>query len=417
MSTNLSASLTKIFTGKNLILGVTGGIAIYKSCELARALTKSGAHIDVVMTNSATKMIATEVFSALTNNNAWYDQWQQNSAGKMAHIELSRRAQAILIAPCTANTMAKISNGLADDLLSTLVLGRTDNCKLMLAPAMNKEMWANYFTQENLARLKNAKINIFSPQAGELACGETGQGRMSEPDDLLALTARELCPQKLANKKILFTLGSTFEKIDPVRGITNISSGKMGVALAKAAWLMGADVYVVAGGGVLPFINVEDINREKLYWQNVESAQEMYQAVTNQIKNIKFSAFIAVAAVADYRPKNYSEQKIKKNKKQSEINIGLTQNPDILFEVAKKSPHRPQTVIGFAAESEKLLEYAKNKLANKNLDYIIANQASFAFNNSQNCGFILSAGSDKTFELITQDKELMALSIFENINI
>lgn len=412
-----SELITHTLKGKRIVVGVCGGIAIYKTCELVRLLITSGAKVDVVMTKTATKMISPEVFSALSGSKTWFNQWQQNSAGEMPHIAVSRNSDAIIIAPATANTIAKIANGIADDLLTNLVLARCKTTPLFLAPAMNSQMWDNPASKRNLHQCENDNITIFTPQAGELACGEVGVGRMLEPSDLLMLLAKQLASKLLLNKKVLITLGPTSEKIDPVRVITNISSGKMGIAFAKAGWMLGADITVVAGGNIIPFINPQ-ISSNKIKWINVVSANEMLNAVIDNINSTTFDFFIAAAAVSDYHVKNPATHKIKKENNVNTINLELSQNPDILKSVAKSEKFRPLIVVGFAAESENLEKNAQTKLTSKNLDYIVANDINIAFNNDNNAGFLLTSTKNKSQKIILEEqpKELFALNVFNLIS-
>lgn len=397
--------------GKRLILGVCGGIAIYKACELARLLVKHGARVQVVLTVSARKMIAPEVFTALTGEKTWVDQWQEDSAGMMAHIALSRTADGIIVAPATANTIGKIAAGIADDLLSTLILGRQRAIPLCVAPAMNVEMWQKPITQKNMAQLVEEGVTLFNPTAGALACGEEGEGRLIEPEDLLWLIARNFGESAFADlrgRQLLMTLGPTFEKIDPVRGITNISSGAMGKAMAQAGWVAGAQVTAIVGGGLRAFLG---INHAALNWHFVDSAQSMHQATMQAITQQEWDGFIAVAAVADYRVENISAQKIKKQEER--LQLSLVKNPDILANVAQSRDHRPRVVVGFAAESEQLERHAEEKLHIKKLDWVVANLASEAFGSDYNQGLLISA--HQKHPLPYQTKALMALQILQTI--
>lgn len=405
---------SQILQGKKIVLGVTGGIAIIKACEWARMLTRAGAVVHTVLTLSAQKMVAPEVFSALTGEKAWCDQWQDDGAGMMAHIALSRGADAIIIVPATANTIAKLSHGIADDLLSTLVLGRLSSCPLLIAPAMNVAMWDHPQTQKNLVTLNSQGVTIFPPESGMLACGEEGSGRLMPLEDLMWHTLRALTLSRgldvLKDKRVAITLGPTLEKIDPVRGITNISSGAMGVALAQAAWVMGAHVDVVAGGNVPSFLQNEDA---RLMWRSVESAQEMSMAVESMVQ-VPLDGFFAVAAVADYRVENSATQKIKKT--ESSLKLSLCKNPDILKTVSLMKEGRPKLVLGFAAESEKVVDYARQKLIEKQLDFIVANNVAHAFGKSTNSGYLISAKqSDAPLVLLPQSKALMAWQILQTI--
>jgi phosphopantothenoylcysteine decarboxylase/phosphopantothenate--cysteine ligase len=353
---------------KRLILGVCGGIAAYKAAELVRILIKQGCDIQVVMTESATQFITPLTFQALSRKPVEISQWPVNTGSRgMLHIELSRQADFLLVAPCTANSIAKYAHGFADNLLDNLVLAR--NCPLAIAPAMNVEMWKNQATQDNLKQIKSTGAHVFGPAAGEQACGEFGKGRMLEPFEIVLELTRAMSPKPLAGKKVLLTAGPTFEAIDPVRGITNRSSGKMGYALAQSAWFLGAEVSIVSGPAALPAPYGASI-------VHVQSAQEMHTAVFNQIET--HDIFIGVAAVADYRIKHPNTQKLKKLENQTtELQINCVLNPDILAEVGELASTRkkPLTVVGFAAETEHLDDFANKKLLSKKAHYIIGNLA------------------------------------------
>lgn len=343
---------------KSIVLGVTGGIAAYKAAELVRLLVKANIDVQVVMTEAACQFITPVTMQALSGKPVFKDMWDASIANGMPHIELSRAADAIVIAPASADFIAKLVHGRADDLLSTLCLAR--DCPLLVAPAMNKQMWENPATQRNIAQLNTDGISILGPDSGEQACGEIGLGRMLEPEDLFNLIQAQFQPKILKGKKILVTAGATLEMIDPVRAITNLSSGKMGYAIAQAAFEMGADVTLVSGASALkPPLGVKFIS--------ATSADLMY---LNVMQNIAAQdIFISVAAVADYSPVETSAQKIKKSK--SSLTIELKPNKDILAEVA--SLPNPPFCVGFAAETENLLEYAEAKRRSKKLPLIVAN--------------------------------------------
>jgi phosphopantothenoylcysteine decarboxylase/phosphopantothenate--cysteine ligase len=352
-----------------LVLGITGGIAAYKAAELVRLLVKAGIDVQVVMTSAACQFITPVTMQALSGKPVFIDMWDSSISNGMPHIELSREADAILVAPASADFMAKLVQGRADDLLSTLCLAR--DCPLLVAPAMNKQMWENPATQRNINQLTADGINILGPDSGEQACGEVGLGRMLEAEALLALVKAHFTPKLLAGKRVLITAGATLEMIDPVRAITNLSSGKMGYAIAQVAADMGAEVTLVSGASALSVpTNVTTIK--------AESASAMYNAVMTNI--IKQDIFIAVAAVADYRPVMQHQEKIKKNT--STLTLELTPNKDILTEVASL-PNAPFCV-GFAAETENLLEYAEAKRKEKKLPLIVANLASAAMGSDEN---------------------------------
>ncbi|MBL8414957.1 MAG: bifunctional phosphopantothenoylcysteine decarboxylase/phosphopantothenate--cysteine ligase CoaBC [Propionivibrio sp.] len=352
-------------TGKHIVLGVSGGIAAYKAAELVRLLIKQGATVQVAMTEAATHFITPVTFQALSGNPVFTNQWDPRVANNMAHIDLSRAADVLLIAPASADFLAKVAHGLADDLLSTLILAR--DCPLLVAPAMNRQMWENAATQRNIATLRNDGIAILGPACGEQACGENGLGRMLEPVEILTELIAHFQPRLLAGKKVLLTAGPTFEAIDPVRGITNLSSGKMGFALARAAHEAGAEVTLVSG----PVSQTTPSGVKRI---NVTSAREMHAAVMQCAA--AQDVFIGVAAVADYRPKLSSEHKIKKDGA-SATPIELVQNPDILADVAALPV--PPLCVGFAAESRNLDDYAQKKRTAKKIPLIVGNLVQHGF--------------------------------------
>ena len=335
---------------KRIVLGITGGIAAYKAAELARLLVKQGITVQVVMTEAAAHFITPATMQALTGNPVLLDQWQDDKG--MAHIHSSRVADAIVIAPATAGFIAKLAHGLADDLLSTLCLAR--DCPLLVAPAMNKQMWANAATQRNVLRLLTDGVTLLGPASGMQACGEEGMGRMLGAAELAQDIVATFATKELAGRKILITAGPTYEAIDAVRGITNRSSGKMGYAMAQAAAELGAEVTLVSGPTALAQPN----GTQKI---DVTSAAEMLDAVKQHVATADI--FIAVAAVADYRVTQASEQKIKKS--DATLTLELTPNPDILAYVANLP--KPPFCVGFAAESEKLREHATEKRKKKNI--------------------------------------------------
>lgn len=349
---------------KRLLIGITGGIAAYKAAELVRLLTRQGVEVQVVMTQAACQFITPVTMQALSGRPVFTDLWDNRIDNGMAHIEFSRDADAILIAPASADFLAKLVQGRADDLLSTLCLARS--CPLMVAPAMNVQMWGNPATQRNIAQLKKDGVLVFGPDNGDQACGEEGFGRMLEADILLEEMEASQQPKLLAGKKFLITAGPTFEAIDTVRGITNLSSGKMGYAIARAAREMGAEVTLISGRTSIP--TPHDI---KLV--DVTSAQQMLAAVMANL--MSKDVFIAVAAVADYYVLNPSEQKIKKDA--HILTLELAPNPDILANVVNLPD--PPFCVGFAAESENLIEYAEHKRRRKNLPLLAANLIQDAF--------------------------------------
>ena len=384
-----------MLNGKHIILGITGGIAVYKSAELVRLLKKQGVRVSVVMTDGAKEFVTPLTFATLSGEPV-YDSLWLNRAGadsNIAHINLSREADAMLIAPCTANVMAKIAHGVSDDLLSNLVLARERGaCPLAIAPAMNVQMWDNPATQRNLAQIMHDGIHIFGPAHGDQACGEIGSGRMLEPTEIVSLLPKLFTPQSLAGKRVLITAGPTFEAIDPVRGITNHSSGKMGYALAHAAQCAGASVTLISGKTALstPY-GVTRID--------VQSADEMLSACQNHLAGQDI--FIAVAAVADWRVAQVANQKIKKANADDVPSLEFVQTPDILATIAN-SPNAPYCV-GFAAESEHVIEYAQAKRIKKNIPLMIANQGPATFGSEYNQVSLVSADGVTTLPNMRKD--------------
>jgi len=350
-------------SNKQIILGITGGIAAYKAAELCRLLIKAGADVRVVMTPSATEFITSLTFQALSGNRVQTGLLDEEAEAAMGHIELARWADLILVAPASANFIARLSQGRAEDLLSTLCLATT--APIAVAPAMNQAMWRNKNTQENLQALEKKNIAVLGPASGEQACRDVGLGRMLEPEDIAQAAADVFETGELAGVEITITAGPTREAIDPVRYISNHSSGKMGYALARAAMEAGAKVVLISGP-----VSLEPPPQVKLV--SVESARQMLDACQVVPGNI----FISVAAVADYRPANSANEKIKKHADTMELK--LVKNPDILARISL-SARRPFCV-GFAAETENIEEYARKKLQDKRLDLIFANNATDTFN-------------------------------------
>ncbi|HEY9268074.1 MAG TPA: bifunctional phosphopantothenoylcysteine decarboxylase/phosphopantothenate--cysteine ligase CoaBC [Methylotenera sp.] len=383
---------------KSIVLGITGGIAAYKAAELVRLLVKANIDVQVVMTEAAYQFITPVTMQALSGKPVFKDMWDASIANGMPHIELSRAADAIVIAPASADFIAKLVHGRADDLLSTLCLAR--DCPLLVAPAMNKQMWENPATQRNIAQLNADGITVLGPDSGAQACGEIGLGRMLEPEDLFNLIQAHFQPKIFAGKKILVTAGATLEMIDPVRAITNLSSGKMGYAIAQAAFEMGADVTLVSGASALkPPFGVKFIS--------ATSADLMYLSVMQNIA--AQDIFISVAAVADYSPVETSTQKIKKSK--SSLTIELKPNKDILAEVA--SLPSPPFCVGFAAETENLLEFAEAKRKSKRLPLIVANLMHDSMGQDENSVTLLD---DKgTHTLPRLPKQLVAELLLQHI--
>jgi phosphopantothenoylcysteine decarboxylase/phosphopantothenate--cysteine ligase len=389
--------------GKHIVLGLSGGIACYKSAELVRALVKAGATVQVVMTAAAEAFITPVTLQALSNRPVFTSQWDARPDNNMAHINLSREADAILVAPASADFIAKLVQGRADDLLSLLCLARpAERCPLLVAPAMNREMWAHPATQRNVAQAQADGAQLLGPDVGEQACREFGEGRMLEALELRDELIAFFQPKALAARRVLVTAGPTFEAIDPVRGITNHSSGKMGFAIARAAQEAGAEVTLVAGPVHLPTpLHVRRID--------VTSARDMHAAVLPEAAGA--DVFVATAAVADWRPAQMNAQKIKKDGKKVAPQFELTENPDILADVARLSP-RPYCV-GFAAESENLLQHAQEKLVRKNVPLIVGNLGPATFGRDDNALVLVDAQG--TRELAQADKLTLARALVAEI--
>ena len=346
--------------GKHIVLGLTGGIACYKSAELVRLLTKAGATVQVAMTEATTHFITPVTMQALSGRPVFLSQWDARIDNNMAHIDLSREADAILIAPASTDFLAKVANGLCDDLLTTLCIAR--ECPLLVAPAMNRQMWAAAPTQRNAAQLRADGVIILGPGTGDQACGEIGDGRMLEPEELVEDLIAFFQPKPLAGKRVLITAGPTFEAIDPVRGITNLSSGKMGFSIARAAREAGAEVLLVAGPTALD--TPRGVTRT-----DVRSAQQMHDAVMAQLRDV--DVFVAVAAVADWRPAEVAQQKLKKANDTDTPTLQFVQNPDILAAVAARAD--APYCVGFADESENLEQYGEQKRKRKGVPLLVGN--------------------------------------------
>ena len=350
-----------VLKGRRIVLGVSGGIAAYKAAELVRLLVKAGADVHVVLSEGGARFVTAVTFQALSGNTVWTDLWDARMPNNMAHIDLGRDADAILVAPATADFIARVAQGRADDLLSTLALAR--DVPLIVAPAMNRQMWESPSTQRNVALVRGDGVTVFGPATGEQACGEVGMGRMLEPEELLERLEGFFVPKVLAGRKVVMTAGPTFEAIDPVRGITNISSGKMGYALARACAQAGAEVVLVSGPVSLAV--PADVRCVP-----VASALQMRAAVLEALPGAQ--VFIGVAAVADYRPLTTAEHKLKKTS--DTLTVALTPNPDILAEVAARED--APFCVGFAAESRDLDAYAEGKRRNKRLPMLVGNLVS-----------------------------------------
>jgi phosphopantothenoylcysteine decarboxylase/phosphopantothenate--cysteine ligase len=378
----------------NIILGITGGIAAYKTPDLVRKLVAKGANVRVVMTESAKEFVSPLALQAVSGNPVSDDLLDKDAEAAMGHIELARWADKLLVAPATANFMAKLTHGLADDLLSTLCLATP--APICVAPAMNQQMWFADATQANLKLLEQRKIQFLGPAQGEQACGDVGPGRMLEPQDIADLLAQTAPEQILAGKRITITAGPTREEIDPVRYLSNHSSGKMGYALAIAAQELGATVTLISGPVNLP-------TPAKIQAISVSSALQMYDAVMQTTQHCDI--FIGCAAVADYRVQQKTNQKIKKS--DSELTLTFIKNPDILYDVAHLA--NPPFTLGFAAETQNLREYALGKLQRKKLNMIAANDVSdstIGFNSDQNALTIFWSKGEKKLDVA--DKPLLA---------
>ena len=371
--------------GKHIVLGLTGGVACYKAAELCRAQVKQGATVQVVMTEAAAQFITPVTMQALSNRPVYSSQWDAREDNNMAHINLSRQADAILIAPCSADFMAKLLHGRADELLSLMCLARPiDSVPLLLAPAMNREMWAHPATQRNLAQLTADGATIFGVGSGFQACGETGDGRMLEPQELLQDLIAFFQPHRLQGRHVLITAGPTYEAIDPVRGITNLSSGKMGFAVAQAAVEAGAEVTLIAGP--VSLATPRGVTRV-----DVRSALDMMQAVQSRIALA--SVFVATAAVADWRPAAQAEHKIKKDASGQPPEFGFVENPDILAWVAQTPRAQSGALfcVGFAAESQDLLAQSQAKRLRKQVPLLVGNIGPATFGQDENALLLVDA--------------------------
>ena len=378
---------------KTVLLGVTGSIAAYKTAELASSLKKMGYNVHVLMTENATNFINPITFETLTGNKCLVDTFDRNFEFSVEHVSVAKQADVCLIAPASANVIGKLANGIADDMLTTTVMAC--KCKVIIAPAMNTNMYTNPIVQDNIEKLTRFGYEVIQPDTGYLACGDTGIGKMPSPDELLWYILRETaCDKDLSGKKVLVTAGPTMEKIDPVRYITNHSTGKMGYSIAKMCMLRGADVTLVSGKtNEKPpkFVNVIDI----------VSAKDMFDAVTSNFDTADI--VIKAAAVADYRPKNPADEKVKK--KDGELQIELERTDDILQYLGEHKTH--QFLCGFSMETENMLENSKAKLAKKNLDMIVANnlkQSGAGFGTDTNVVTIITSDTVKELPLMSKDE-------------
>ncbi len=374
---------------KHIVLGLSGGIACYKAAELCRALVKAGATVQVVMTEAATQFMTPVTMQALSNRPVYVSQWDAREPNNMAHINLGREADAILVAPASADFMAKLLHGRADDLLSLMCLARPiDKVPLLLAPAMNREMWAHPATQRNVAQLRADGTHVLDVGQGDQACGEVGDGRMLEPEEILEDLIAYFQPKVLQGRSVLVSAGPTYEAIDPVRGITNLSSGKMGFAIARAAREAGAQVTLVAGP--VSLATPRGVQRV-----NVRSAREMQEAVMAGVAGAQ--VFVATAAVADWRPDQAADQKIKKDGSGQTPALRFTENPDILAGVAQSERAQSGALfcVGFAAESHDLLNHAKAKRERKGVPLLVGNIGPATFGQDDNALLLVDAQGAK----------------------
>jgi len=392
---------------KRILLGLSGGIACYKAAELCRALVKAGAQVQVVMTEAATHFITPVTLQALSNREVFTSQWDDRPANNMAHIELGREVDAILVAPASADFMAKLLHGRADDLLSLTCLARPlQQVPLILAPAMNREMWAHPATQRNVQQLKADGTVVLDVGQGDQACGEVGDGRMLEPDEILDDVIALFQPKRLQGRTVLVTAGPTYEALDPVRGITNLSSGKMGFAIARAAREAGAQVVLVAGPVSLP--TPRGVRRV-----DVRSALQMQAAVQAEVAQA--DVLVATAAVADWRPTHASDEKIKKDGSGKTPTLNFTENPDILAGVASSERARNGQLfcVGFAAESHDLLSNAQAKRQRKGVPLLAGNIGPATFGQDDNALLLIDAHG--TIELPHASKLTLARQLVEQI--
>lgn len=392
-----------MFENKSIIIGVSGGIAAYKTAYLVSALSKTEADVNVIMTENACEFISPLVFETLTGNKCYVDTFDRNFKFDVEHISLAKKADIFMIAPATANVIAKIANGIADDMLTTTFLA--SKCKKIVSPAMNTAMFENQITQDNIAKLKKYGIGVVEPQNGLLACGDTGAGKMPEPDFLFDVIEREIAREKdMLGKKVLVTAGATMESLDPVRFLTNHSSGKMGFAIAKEAMLRGAEVTVVKANTAAEIPNFVKI-------VEVSSAKDMFDAVT--ALSDQQDIIVKAAAVADYTPESYVDSKIKK--KDGELSIPLKRTNDILKYLGENKKEG-QFLCGFSMETDNMLENSKAKLSKKNADMIVANNlkdAGSGFKTDTNAVTLITRDGHRSLEL--KSKAEVAKEIFDEI--
>ena len=364
--------------GRRILLGISGGIAAYKLPALVRLIRKAGSEAEIILTDSAKNFVAPMALETLSGRNVWSD---DNFDGNIPHIKLSQWAEVMVVAPCTANTLAKIAHGIADNLLTSAVIAST--CPVLIFPAMNENMYANPATQSNIETLKSRGVRVIEPSTGALACGDSGRGRMPEPNEIMHEIFRAIAPNDMAGKNVLVTAGPTHEYIDPVRYISNPSTGKMGAAMARSAWYRGANVKIIAGP-----VDVDAYGMEVIH---VKSALDMLEAV---MENLSWADFVVkAAAVGDYRVKDIAPRKMKREGKDT-LTLELVQNPDISAEAGRLKRDN-QILIGFAAETDNITANAREKLARKKLDYILANDVT-----GEGTGF---AADTNTLRLISRE--------------
>lgn len=391
--------------GRHLVLGLSGGVACYKAADLARELLKAGATVQAVMTEAACRFITPVTLQALTGRSVYTDQWDARPGSNMAHIELSREADALIVAPASADFIAQLAQGRAAELLSLLCLARPRaRCPLLLAPAMNREMWSHPATQRNVAQAVADGALLLGPGHGAQACGETGDGRMLEPQALRDAVIAFFQPKVLRGRRVLVTAGPTFEALDPVRGITNLSSGKMGFAIARAAAEAGAEVTLVAGPVHLP--TPEGVRRT-----DVRSALQMHEAV--MACAAAHDVFIATAAVADWRPTAPAPHKIKKDGSGRVPAFEMAENPDILADVARLPEGLRPYCVGFAAESQDVLRHARDKRVRKGVPLIVANHGPATFGQDDNAVVLVDEAGE--VELPRADKLTLARALVSEI--
>ncbi len=392
--------------GKHVLLGLSGGVACYKAAELTRLLVKAGATVQVMMSEAATQFITPVTMQALSNQPVLLSQWDAREPNNMAHINATRTADVMLVAPASADFIAKLAQGRADELLSLTALARpAERCALLVAPAMNREMWAHPATQRNVAQIRADGALVLGPGNGEQACGEIGDGRMLEAEELRDALIAHFQPKRLAGKKLLITAGPTFEPIDPVRGITNLSSGKMGFAIARAAAEAGAEVTLVAGPVHLP--TPRGVRR-----LDVQTAQQMFDAVLPLAP--QQDIVVATAAVADWRPAQMNAHKIKKKDGGKAAPVfELTENPDILAAVSASVDPAKTFCVGFAAESQDLAKHAREKLERKRVPLIVGNLGPATFGRDDNALLLVDAQGER--ELPHNDKLSLARELLRDV--